>query len=442
MLTPGAQATVLLTVPFPGEAAGIKPLTPTEWGRFAVWLQARSLRPQSLLTSSLPDMMRELDDKTIRPERVEALLARGAALGLLIDKWSRAGIWVMIRADADYPPKLKRHLGAVSPAVLFGCGNRKLLSGGGLAVVGSRNAEPDDLAFSRRLGELAAGHGHSIISGAARGVDEAAMLGALESEGTAVGVLASDLLATSTAARYRDYITSHNLTFISTTNPEARFTVGNAMGRNRYIYCLADTAVVVHSGTKGGTWSGAVENLKMGWVALWVRDVADKEAGNRLLLNDPNARRLPADLGQLSFNDLFGAILPQPQTSDNDNTPPAEDNGRGLAPPLPDGARAATRDKGQDRPVGMLFAPNLRPLPPEMSLYDVFISQIQSLCRAEPCRPDELQQALELEKAQLDAWLKRAVAEGHLSRKTRPVRYQAISQADRQLSNQPRLFSD
>lgn len=44
--------------------------------------------------------------------------------------------------------------------------------------------------------------------------------------------------------------------------PDAKFNAGNAMGRNKYIYVLAKSSVVIHSGLKGGTWEGAKENLK------------------------------------------------------------------------------------------------------------------------------------------------------------------------------------
>ena len=36
----------------------------------------------------------------------------------------------------------------------------------------------------------------------------------------------------------------------------------NAMDRNKYIYAMADYAFVAQSDTKGGTWTGAVEELK------------------------------------------------------------------------------------------------------------------------------------------------------------------------------------
>jgi len=36
------------------------------------------------------------------------------------------------------------------------------------------------------------------------------------------------------------------------------------MAKNKYVYGMADAAVIVHSGTTGGTWSGALEILKTG----------------------------------------------------------------------------------------------------------------------------------------------------------------------------------
>ncbi len=66
--------------------------------------------------------------------------------------------------------------------------------------------------------------------------------------------------------------------------PEAGFNAGNAMGRNRYIYALADQALVIDSALRsGGTWEGAVENLQHGWVPMYVRSPGEG-AGNAALI--------------------------------------------------------------------------------------------------------------------------------------------------------------
>lgn len=293
-LTPQVQAILLLTASLgkadPGNA---RPLSDSEWARFAIWLKDHGLAPASLLQNGWRGVIAGWTDPAVTLVRLEALLSRGAALGLALEKWQRAGLWVLTRADADYPERLKKRLRTKAPAALFGCGNRGLLNAGGIAVVGSRQAGDDDLRFAEDLGRQAAEQGKTLVSGGARGVDQSAMLGALESQGTAVGVLADSLLRSATSAKYRKYLVSNDLALVTPFNPEARFHVGSAMSRNKYIYCLADAGVAVCSTPeRGGTWNGAVENLRAAWVPLWVRSSDSPGSGNPKLV-ERGARWLP-----------------------------------------------------------------------------------------------------------------------------------------------------
>ena len=281
-----AEAVMLLTVTFGKSDAGtVRPLTPTEWGEFASWLKDRALAPDDLLKRDLSAILEHWVHLKVTRERIQALLQRGAALGFALEKWERAGLWVLTRSDPDYPRLLKQRLGRTTPAILFGCGNRNLLNGGSIAVVGGRHASDADIDFAERVGQRVAGCGRQIVSGGAAGVDRAAMLGALEAEGTAIGVLADGLLRSATSTRYRKHLRSGDLALVSPFNPEARFLVGNAMARNKYIYCLAKHAVVVSSTPdKGGTWTGAVENLRQGWVPLAVKRTDAPDSGNPKLV--------------------------------------------------------------------------------------------------------------------------------------------------------------
>src|SRR5207244_13423175 len=57
------------------------------------------------------------------------------------------------------------------------------------------------------------------------------------------------------------------------------------MGRNKYVYGLADWAlVVIATADKGGTWAGAVEALKSGKTRVFVRVHEPVPEGNRKLL--------------------------------------------------------------------------------------------------------------------------------------------------------------
>lgn len=293
---------MLLTAPFgKTSSADAKPLSNGEWARFAAWLKDHDLEPASLLKGDQERLLVEWTDPKITVPRIESLLDRGVALGLALEKWQRAGLWVLTRSDPEYPRRLKQRLRTGSPPVLFGCGHQPLLNAGGVAVVGSRDASEDDLAFTTELGRKVASEGLSIISGGARGVDQSAMLGSLEGEGTAVGVLANGLLKSATSLRYRKHIQARNLVLISPFLPEARFNVGNAMSRNRYIYCLADASIIVSSkANEGGTWCGAIEDLKNEWVKLWVKPSKAAGSGNPEIARR-GAAELPDDLGDLSF---------------------------------------------------------------------------------------------------------------------------------------------
>ncbi|HUW61058.1 MAG TPA: DNA-processing protein DprA [Candidatus Bathyarchaeia archaeon] len=418
IIEPRTQALLLLTVwlkkPGFGEPT---PLTPTEYGRLAQWLEQCEIPPDALVTSGNPDgLLKGLSDATITAERVLQLLGRSAALGLALEKWQRAGLWVITRFDDTYPARLIRRLGAGAPPVLFGCGNRRLLDGRGIAVVGSRDASADDLEFTFKLGSDIANQGYSVISGGARGVDETAMRGALEQGGTVVGVVADSLLRTATSAKYRHGLMINDLVLVSACNPEAGFDVGNAMARNKYIYCLADAAVVISaSREKGGTWNGAVENLKQGWVPLWVKHNPDAASGNSGLVKK-GGRWLPEE--GLEVGELIVAAAPTKT---------------GLTQPglfdVPAPSESMAVQPAPHQPVKEI-APHQTPDP-----YESFLIVLGRETRLGPETPAVLQQRLGLTKKQLNEWLKRAVAEGKVKKFSRPVRYQTamLGQANLEL---------
>lgn len=402
-LSAQTQAILLLTAYFskPVKAAH-KPLTTREWGRFAQWLKDHDLNPENLLNGELKSSLNGWTDKSITVERIEQLVNRGSALALAMEKWSRAGLWVLTRSEDAYPRRLKQLLKTDCPPILFGCGDPALLNKGSIAVVGARNANDEDLEFSCKLGETAANQGYSIVSGGARGVDEAAMLGALVAEGTVTGILADSLLKAATSRQYRDYIMQHHLVLISPYYPEAGFNAGNAMSRNKFIYCLADAAVVIQSDTKGGTWNGALENLKEQWVPLWVKNKGDINSGNAQLIKK-GGNPLSDDISRLEIKELL-------ETTDNSNTAPQDlfkktaisDNAANY---IPKEAETTTPNHNMD-------------------LYDLFLIKLQSSLSGSDKTTDELVKELEIHKTQINIWLKQAVKEKKVKKLNKPVRYQ------------------
>lgn len=449
MLSETTQAILLLTAYF-SKAAGmdVKPLTIKEWGRFAHWLKNQGLFPADLLRGDLKERLTGWSDSKITPERIQTLLNRGSALAVAAEKWSRAGLWVLTRSDSDYPKRLKHRLGNDAPPVFFGAGNRGLLNQGGVAVVGSRNTSADDLAYSRALGEQAAKEGLTIVSGGARGVDEAAMLGALEAEGTSIGVLANDLLRAATSAKYRRHLMSNNLVLLSPFHPEAGFGKGQlAMQRNKYIYCLADTSIAVHSGTSGGTWNGVLENIKHAWVPMWVKPSNDPEAGNAALVHKgahwlKDANRVPELAGLMQAPaspprqlaqpemDLFAQPIEEsnPEALNAEQPKDKEVDKQGHTPqPIADETvseePAQTEADEQPQAESSVTAKEPEAAVFTGSLYDHFVYLLADVAKS-PKTVEELGELTQLHKTQLNAWLKQAVENKHAVKLTRPVRYQ------------------
>ena len=113
-------------------------------------------------------------------------------------------------------------------------------------------------------------------------MDQIAMLAALESGGSVLAVVADSLIKAPVSGKYRAGIREKRLVMVSPFYPDARFHVGNAMGRNKSIYALADFALIISAEVrKGGTWAGAAEELKRSRPRpVFVRDENSAPQGN------------------------------------------------------------------------------------------------------------------------------------------------------------------
>jgi predicted Rossmann fold nucleotide-binding protein DprA/Smf involved in DNA uptake len=389
------QSTLLLAAPLRKRAKdSIAPLTPLEYTELVVALHAESMRPSDLLEASvaplLPKLAGRFSEKLrerVTADRLRRLLERGGQLALALTHWASSGIWVASRADEVYPARYKRKLGRSAPPIVYGIGPTELLERGGLAVVGSREPDASSQEFTERLGRWAGSAGVQIVSGAARGVDETAMTSCVNAGGTALGIVAESLLKLSMRREFREGILAERLTLISSFDPDAAFTVGNAMGRNRWIYALADRALVVAcSEGRGGTWAGATEALK-GRELVYVRTGNPARPGNDALVAH-GALPVPVD-----FSDLFtpAVVSESPRVS------------------LPE-------ISANESDIFTLVAPEL-------------IRRLQK-----PAKVKEFAASLGVVQSQADAWLKRLVAEGHV--KKDKMAYRAVIRP----SDQPTLF--
>ncbi|MFJ5338064.1 DNA-processing protein DprA [Pectobacterium sp. CHL-2024] len=428
-LSPMAQATLLLTCYFSkASAEDLKPLTNTEWGRFALWLKEKSLSPADLLVPDPAALLSGWHDSRVSVARIVQLLNRGHSLALAIEKWQRAGLWVVTRSDYDYPKRLKQRLKSDSPPVLFGCGNRALLNAKGLAVVGSRNANDTDLSFTHQVGRQAAADDIAIVSGGARGVDETAMLGAMNQGGVVIGVMADSLLKASTSTKWRKGLMEGRAVLVSPFYPEAGFSTGNAMARNKYIYCLAESALVVHSGKNGGTFSGAQENLKKGWVPLWIKPTDEASAGNAELVA-AGGRWCDIDWRSLNIARLLDQVNPvsTPVAMVEQGSLFLREEAQTTLPEQPDSQKACAENTAATIEDSLTTTEGINVIKSEsIDFYTLFLQELNRLA-VEAVSLEELISFTALHKSQIAVWLQRAVDEGAIKKHNRPVRYQWIA---------------
>ena len=305
--SPVTQAALLLCSPLrAGKNKGVQPLSIGEFNELEKQLQRMGAGQEQLLDTDAPTLLKKLG-LMVDAEKITALLGRGFMLSMAMETWQSAGVWITSRNEADYPERLLR-LKHNSPPLLYGCGKKQLLSQSGLAIIGSRDVDAAGEEFTKRVAASAAREEMQVVSGGARGVDQFAMLAALEAGGTVVGMLADSLLRSATSGKAREAIQDGRLTLVSPFDPEAGFNVGNAMQRNKQIYALADFGLVVSSGyNEGGTWSGAIEQLeKLRLTPIFVRAGDDVPEGNRQLLRR-DALPFPSEPWPGSLREVFEA---------------------------------------------------------------------------------------------------------------------------------------
>ena len=249
-------------------SAGVKPLTSAEYWKLPEL-------PSALLEVSPEALSKQHGLADEMACRITALFDRAIALAFEVDRLNQTGIYTLTPFDDHYPRQFKARLKEKAPVVLHAAGPRELLNCPGLGVVGSRDIGEEGAEVAKGAARLASKLGLSVVSGGARGVDRLAMNAALDehdAKGTVVGFLADSMERQLKQPDTRRAILDERVLLCTPYEPDAHFTTGRAMGRNKLIYAGALITLVVASDKKsGGTWAGAVEALKHGFgpVAVW-----------------------------------------------------------------------------------------------------------------------------------------------------------------------------
>ncbi|MFO8090310.1 MAG: DNA-processing protein DprA [Desulfatiglandaceae bacterium] len=416
-LTEDTKAIILLCGVF-GKDRSEKPLSLAEYSSLVRWLIEMKMRPGDLLKKE--NITEASIGSGIDKKRFESLLGRGVQLGFAIEEWQRNGIWIISRSDADYPARYKKHLKDKAPPLLFGVGNRSLLSGGGLGIVGSRNVDQAGETFTRQVAELCAYNHLPVVSGGARGVDQISMNAALEACGVTIGILAENLLKKSVERSARQAIADGRLLLLSPYHPNARFTVGTAMGRNKLIYAMADYGLVVSAEyKKGGTWAGAEEELKREISRpVFVRVGKNTPLGNNKLLN-LGAIPWPESIDRIGFRQQLFDLAAKTLEKRNKKNPTLFDfRATREAPSIKE--QQAVNEPIQEDAYAVECESKIQECP--ASIYQAVLPVILNKLDS-PTTVEALAQTLDVNKTQINAWLKKAVNENKVVKLSRPVRY-------------------
>ncbi len=430
-LTPNTQAILLLTAPLIGGRGETSRdlLSLGEYNRLALILRQKQKQPADLIAPDVQELI-ELCSQPFGRARVDALLGRGFLLSQAVERWNARAIWVISRADSRYPKRLKARLKEDAPPLLYGCGDIALLEKGGLAVVGSRHVDDELVGFTENVGRLSAEAHRNIVSGGAKGIDRAAMHGALMAGGDVAGVMADSLERAALARDNREPLMEGRLVLVSPYDPSAGFNVGHAMQRNKVIYALADAALVVTSDfEKGGTWAGAIEQLdRLHFVPVFVRNGANAGKGNSALLHRggkpwPN----PQSGNELGMTLVAAAesVAIEPK---QDTLPLTlrEEPSAYEAPPIAKPTEAVAEKI--ERTVA-----DAKPSP-EMELLNT-VREILRRELVEARTEEEVAGLLAVTKPQAKAWLVRLVEEAVLEKATKPkpVRFRTANKVERLL---------
>jgi DNA processing protein len=183
-----------------------------------------------------------------------AEIARGrdsAAVELEIAAAVEHDVRIICRADEEYPEGLKRIPDA--PIVLYVKGELRPTDAVAIAVVGSRRCTIYGSEQARRLGELLAGAGFTVVSGLARGIDAFAHHGAVDSGGRSIAVMGQGLTAVYPPEnRALAEKLLERGAWLSELPMKAAVRAENFPGRNRIIAGLALGTVVVEAAQRSG----------------------------------------------------------------------------------------------------------------------------------------------------------------------------------------------
>lgn len=400
-LSDNAKVTILLCSSL-ALKDGVKPFTSIQWYNLSVKIYKSELKePAALLGLSADELIAKLAISEADASRITVLLSRSINVAFELQKLESKGINVITKSDDNYPKRLIKVLGGrYAPPMLYYSGNLELSKNDCIGIVGSRNIDDNGKTVCATIAQKAALANITVVSGGARGVDSTSRTVALKNGGACIEFLADSMAKKIVQGEYIKPILQNRLLVFSVVSPNQVFLVYSAMDRNKYIYAMAKkTFAIAADLNKGGTWTGVMESLKRKWGHPYVWDT-DIYRGNSELIK---AGATPfSNPNELDFSNLEQDEAVNKLTMDNLFAEPSDTE----AYLVSDNSSEYSQEKAFNSDA----------------IYKAALPIIKDFLENEHTSK-EIIEALDIVPKQAEKWLKKAVAEKHIIKLTRPVRY-------------------
>ena len=246
--------------------------------------------------------------------RIIELLKRQGSIAFDMMELKDKGIHLLTIYDEKYPKIFLEKLGNKAPSILYYIGNLELLDKKYIGFSGSRLKKTDtkDEKITNLWSKVAIQNGYGTVTGGATGIDTYATQESIRNNCHFIEFVSDSLANRAKIVKIAKSLQDGRCLLLSETHPYAKFNVGMAMARNKYIYLLSYRTIVIkaqytikNKKKTGGTWNGAIENLKSDYTNVCVID-NDKVNGNKDLkgLGCPSITT-PDD--KISYEIVFGS---------------------------------------------------------------------------------------------------------------------------------------
>jgi DNA processing protein len=233
----------------------------TELGAEAVLTSLRERGVNGELNDDLAARLRDVDPAA----ELERARAQGIRLVTPADEE-----WPCALDDLAHAPALHERGGVPVALWVKGPGRLDEVTARAVAVVGSRSATTYGGSVAGEMGAVLGEAGHTVVSGAAFGIDQAAHRGALAVRGPTIAVLACGVDRAYPAAHRQllDYIADVGVV-VSEAAPGCAPTKIRFLARNRLIAAMSQGTVVVEAAIRSGalntaSWAAGLSRALMG----------------------------------------------------------------------------------------------------------------------------------------------------------------------------------